>query len=180
MKNVDFRDLLRRFVFPAMMIAFGLIMLLDPDSAAAMISRLLGWAILLLGGVQLYGKLKSKNYDRMVVSLALVAGGLWLLNHPLALAKLVGIVLGILLIYHGTSNLKMLGAFDGMSFHSSWVVPGLTALLGAVLIIMPLITTRLVFSLGGIALAVMGIAELVNGLKNQDHTPQDPNIIDAL
>ena len=57
----------------------------------------------------------------------------------------------------------------------------LTTVVGVVLTVLPLTTSRLVFSLCGVVVLGIGIAMLIDRLKGRRYLEDgDPNIIDAL
>ena len=64
-------------------------------------------------------------------------------------------------------------------------MPLVTAIVGVVLVVLPMTTSRLVFSLCGLVVLVTGIAMFLDRLKGRNRLegpgePEDPNIIDAL
>ena len=106
--------------------------------------------------------------------LAIVGG--WLTNNPLALAAWVGRIVGILLVVDGLQDMIHLRG-QGQRF----ALPVLATLVGAVLILLPLTTTRLVFSLCGIVVLIIGIVMLLDRLKGRKRiSGGDDNIVDAL
>ena len=102
--------------------------------------------------------------------------GGWLTNNPLALAAWVGRFVGILLVVDGIQDIIHLKN-QGQRFALSLIV----TVVGAVLILLPMTTTRLVFSLCGGVVLIIGIVMLLDRLKGRKQLNSgDSNIIDAL
>lgn len=162
------------FGMPVTLILFGLILLMNPDSASILISRILGWVFTVVGvccGIS--GLLdKDRRISRILGAVACLMLGGVLLGNPLLLARYIGRFLGILLAIEGANCLrKENGLFGGILLAAA-----------AVMIFAPMTVSRLVFALCGLAVLVIGIAMLVSRVKERRYLPDgdDPNIIDAL
>ena len=177
MKNHSVLSLLRLLITPLILLALGVMLLFCPDSAAALVVKILGWALIAaaLGltawAIGSRGGLVSKVLGAVLCGLA----GIWMVTHPLELAAFVGRLVGILLLIQGIQDL--------ISFRrSSPFLPLLTAIAGGVLVVLPMTTSRLVFrGIGGIVL-VIGAVMLCDRIRSY-RTPRDPHgpdIIDAL
>ena len=174
MKNSPFLSLVRRIAVPVAVMVFGLILLVNPDSASGLLGRLLGWCLVLGGLCFLGGALTGGGTAGKVLSgLVCLALGFWLLRNPMALARGVGRFLGILLAIRGVQECVRSASGGGKA------LGGIMAALGAVLILLPMTTSRLVFSLCGGAVLAVGVGMLINRLR-EDRGGDDPNIIDAL
>ena len=86
-------------------------------------------------------------------------------------------IFGIVLLLDGISDIRN-NIRQGRGPLMSIVV----ILVGAVLILMPMTASRLIFSLCGIVVLAIGVVMLLGRLKDNPRLngPQDPNIIDAL
>ena len=170
--------LIRELFAPVALILLGALLLFNPDSASALISKLLGWIIVLcaigFGITAIVDPGKRTGKAIAAVALAMVGG--WLTKNPLALAAWVGRIVGILLVVDGVQDMIHLRG-QGHRF----ALPMLATLVGAVLILLPLTTTRLVFSLCGAVVLIIGIVMLLDRLKSRKRlSGGDDNIVDAL
>lgn len=163
---------------PVLVILLGLILIVNPDSASALIAKIIGW-IIILTGIGFGVSAIFKDHGRIAkgiaaVVLAMVGG--WLVSNPLALAAWIGRIIGILLIVDGIEDILQLRK-QGMTF---WM-PLIVTVVGVVLVVMPMTTSRVVFTLCGIVVLVMGVVMLLDRLKGKKklNAPKD-DIIDAL
>lgn len=171
MKNLKFPEAVNRFGMPATMILLGLILLLVPDSASAIIAYLIG-GILTLGGIVFaIGALLDRSVSKGFWAFVCLGLGSVLAANPLLLARNVGRFLGILLAMEGGDCLRK----------GNWIF-GVVILVAAVaLILSPMALSRLVFSLCGLVVLAIGIGMLMDRLKHQKSLNKgDDNIIDAL
>lgn len=177
MKNKNLFGLLQLCVMPVLLMVLGLILLIRPDSAAILASNVLAW-VLLGSGVSygLYGILDGpyRRFSRLLTALICFALGGLLLGNPLFLARNIGRVLGVILAVEGLENLRN---------HCVSKAMAILTLVGAlVLLIAPMTASRLVFSLCGLILLVIGAAQLAERLRRRRlyGSSGDSNIIDAL
>lgn len=178
MKKQDFFALIKLLLAPVLVMILGLVLIVNPDSASALIAKVIGWIIILTGigfGVSAIFNEQSRIGKGIAAVILAMVGG-WLVNNPLALAAWIGRIIGILLIIDGIEDITQLKK-QGMTFR----MPLIITIVGAVLVLMPMTTSRLVFTLCGIVVLVVGIAMLLDRLKGkkQLNAPKD-DIIDAL
>lgn len=178
MKKMEFAGWVRLLATPVAMILLGLLLVLCPDSVSAFMATALAWC-LLLAGVVLFGAaffIRQGTAAKVIGGAVCLMLGLWLLRNPLLLAASMGRLVGILLLIRGVQDL-ILSNFGGGRLLSL-----LTALLGLVLILLPMTTSRLVFRICGLVVLVLGVVTLVERLRLRKllHEGDDPNIIDAL
>lgn len=157
-----------------LLVVFGLVLVLDPDGAAALVTKLLGWVLVAVGAVQLVVPALEKrtiSAGLWVGGGVLILGGVILLSRPLILANLIGRVLGVLLLVEGLQNIRRSGK----------VLAAVTIVAGVVLILMPRTLTQTLFAICGIVLMVIGAVHIVSWLRGTRFLEQggDPNIIDA-
>lgn len=170
---------LQLLLAPGLVILLGLILVFDPDSASVLIAKLLGWVLVAAGICTGVGAILSRKdqVGKGIAAVALVLLGGWLGRNPLFLAAWVGRIIGLMLVLNGVQDILTLKAQG-----SRFVMPLIVTVIGAVLILMPMTTSRLVFTLCGIVVLCIGAAMLLDRLKTrrQLQEPEDPNIIDAL
>lgn len=172
-------ETLQLFLAPGCLILLGLVLVVSPDSASALIARCLGWLLALIGAGCGLAALASPygRAGKIFAAIVLAVAGGTLVKNPLILAAWIGRFIGILLLVNGISDfsaIRRLGMGPGFSL--------VTAILGLVLIVLPMTASRLLFRLVGLAVAGVGIAMLITRLKGRRYLnePDDPNIIDAL
>ncbi len=163
---------------PVALIALGLVLLLSPDTVSALLSRLAGWGLTAAGFILALMALlgdRSRWVRRAVTAGVLTVLGVWLKEHPLAIAAWAGRLVGILLLIQGLPDAIAswkAGALDRRAT--------VLTVVGAVLLMMPMTTSRVLISLGGVALIGIGIALLVDRLRYREPLEAGrPDIIDA-
>lgn len=179
MKKNEFFSRFPILTGPILVILLGLLLLINPDSASALISMLLGGLLTLVAvGFGIAALVSDRHRIRkLVFALMLFSGGGILSRNPLLLASFAGRVVGILLFVDGLGD--MLSAHrNGVRF----LMPLLVTILGGVLVLMPMTASRLVFSLCGLVVVILGVSMLLERIRFRrlDHGHDDPNIIDAL
>ena len=111
-------------------------------------------------------------------------GGIYVIRHPLALATVLGYCLGVYLAVQGVSTL-----YDALRLHKAQhecgreILLGIIMLSGGILLLcFPLTSSRVVMMVLGVALAVIGVLQLVLRIRERQfpelHTGR-PDIIDA-
>jgi len=179
MKKEAIFDRIRILLAPVLIIALGLVLLFNPDSASALIAKMLGWILGLVAiGFGISAVVSPQGRAGKVIGaiLCAVLGG-WLGSHPLFLAAWFGRIIGIVLVIDGVQDI-LSSRRQGTTF----LFPAIAALIGAVLILLPMTASRLIFSLCGLVALIVGIVMLLERLRGRKrlNDPQDPNIIDAL
>lgn len=176
MKKQDILSYIRLFLAPVLVMLLGLILIVNPDSATALISKVLGTIIIVIGigfGIGAIVNAKGRTARAITAVVMAVAGG-WLVNNPLALAAWIGRFIGVLLVIDGLQDIIELRKFG-----KSFLLPLIIAVVGAVLVVMPLTTSRLVFTLCGIVVLIIGAAMLFDRLKTRPRLKSADDIIDA-
>ncbi len=177
MKKSKILSLISTCAAPALVILCGLVLTFSPDSASALVSRILS-VILLVWGigcalVALFGE--NNRAKNVLLAVALVCVSRWLDNNPLALAAGIGRFLGIVMM------VGALGGFLRSSQSLSRVLCLAMGVLGLVLTVLPMTTSRLVFTLCGLAATAAGVLMLISRLREGKRLDSgDSNIIDAL
>ena len=174
--GVNFKQFMRGFT--VLLMVLGLILLIHPDSASALVAQILGW-VLVIAGVVFAVSAIAGHFDTLGKVLSAVccfAVGAWLLRNPLMLAAGLGRLAGILLVVRGIQDI-----LNASRYHYGILPAVITTILGAVLIALPMTTSRVVISLCGLLVLIVGVAILVDRLKNRrPKEPAESDIIDAL
>jgi len=176
MKKEDIISYIRLFLPPVLVMLLGLILIFNPDSATALISKLLGGVIILIGigsGVSAIFSKKGRGAKAITAVVMAIVGG-WLVNNPLALAQWISRFIGVLLVINGIQDIGELRRFG-----KTFLMPLILTVVGAVLILMPMTTSRLVFTLCGIVVLILGTAMLLDRLKSKPRLKTSGDIVDA-
>jgi len=177
MKKKELGALVNLYAVPVLLLVLGVILLLNPDSAAIVIAKIIGWTLSVSGvGYGIYaflGDTERKTGRTVTAVVCLILGSVLLVN-PLILARNIGRVLGIILAVEAVQIFWKGSGTKAM---------GVLTLVGAVVMIMaPMTASRLVFSLCGIVLVCIGAAQLLdkNRRRRLKKGTDKPDIIDAL
>lgn len=159
------------------MILCGAVLLFFPDTAVALVTKIVAWVLVGIGVFKVMKNLKdSATYwgDWVATVLYFLLGG-YLLVNPLVISETIGRFLGILLIIHGMSDLR------ASRYGSGRAIGILTAVAGMVLVVIPRTLFNTLLGLAGLVLLIVGIINLVDKLRHGRYLDQggDPNIIDA-
>ena len=175
MNTKKIESLLRTFGIHMLTVLGGLLLILNPAEATAMVTRMLGWLLVGVGSVKLI--LPVTNHrpvsgSEWVWNGLCILAGLVLLARPLILADLMGRVLGVMILVGGVQNLR--DGVDGKDI--------LSILAGVILLMMPRTLTNTVLVLVGVVLMIIGIVNIIGRVKTIKRLEErdDPNIIDAL
>lgn len=178
MKKEKLLYLVERLSMPVLVCVLGLVLLFSPDTASALVGKVAGVGLLVVAAVYLADgfALRVDLGRKFFLGLLCLAGGIWLLGDPLALAAWIGRIAGIVFLLRGLDNLSQARR---MGLATTW--PLVTTLAGVLLVLSPMITSRLVLKTCGLVLAIVGGVLTVTRLRQQRRLdePQDPNIIDV-
>ena len=179
MKQRKFFDLLKLLLTPVLLLVLGLILMLSPDSATAVVARIIGWILVAIGvgcGLSAIGD-RIAVAGKVIAALIFCGVGWWMIAHPLLLAAWIGRLVGILLMIQGIQDILYMRSLRG-----SVLLPVVAAIVGAVLVVLPMTTSRVVFAVIGGVVSFIGLVMLIDRIRSrrQLDEPQDPNIIDAL
>lgn len=178
MKKRKILSIIYQLASPVLVILLGLVLTFSPDTASALIARIVGWIITLIGiGFGISALLDRDGLAGKVFGAIVCAGiGGWLAANPLMLAAFVGRFLGVLLAIRGIRDV-----FLSRSRGHGQILAIIVAVVGVILAVLPMTTSRLVFSICGVVLLVIGVAMLIDRLRDRRYLDDgDPNIIDAL
>jgi hypothetical protein len=166
-------------LIPVLIIVLGLVLVFCPDSASALIAKLLGWILGLIAigfGISALSSAAGRTGKVIAAILCAVIGG-FLGNNPLILAAWFARIIGIVLVLDGLQDVGA-NRRQGRRF----VLPLIVTVVGALLILLPMSVSRLIFSGLGVVVLILGISMLLDRIRGRNRlNPQDdPNIIDAL
>lgn len=178
MKKGTVMKYVNMFGIPVLTAVLGLILLMNPDSATALVARIIGW-LLVIGGAVTAISMADRNArsgaGRWIAAAVCVILGVMVLKNPLWLAASIGRFLGILLVIRGGSDVKN-------SVHQKAKLLALvTLIVGVVLIFMPMTLTRTILRLCGMVVAVIGVVNIMEKIQEMKLLEDGgrPDIIDA-
>ena len=176
MKKQELMDLVIDLASPLAMVLAGLILVFCPDAATVLVSRLLGWAITLVGIGFGIGAIvdRRKAVSRGVTAVGLACIGGFLTANPLLLAALIGKVIGLLIFLRGLRELFLAGR-QGYGLILAIVVTAA----GLVLMLLPMTASRLLFTGCGVVILVAGVMMLLSKFRHRRLPPDRPDIIDV-
>ena len=182
LRNIDWRSMLRYESGSVLMIVFGILLAMNPDIASAMVSTVLGWIIIAAGVAMLIsGFTNSRDMGSILIGALLLVAGSWLHRHPMMIASVLGVVLGIVVLKQGwqaSKDAQRIKRGGGMWIPGA-VLAAAELLIGVRLIFSPLSISRLVLTVAGIAMVVCGVCNLVAYHKSTQYIPGAGHIIDA-
>lgn len=175
------------WVGSAVLVLAGVLLLVNPDFGSAAVASVIGWgmiivaAICLVAGILTWPALGFTTMGGSCIGLLL---GVYILKNPLALASLLGVVLGIFLAAQGLGALgDALRLWKGgRSWVVAMVLAAATLVLGVTLIFSPLTTSRFVMIIAGVVMVVCGVGNLVTHFKATryiDGTSDKETVIDS-
>lgn len=177
MKKEKALYLLERLSIPVLLCALGLVLLLTPDTASKLVGKVAGIGLAVVGALHLVDCLSSKldTAKKLIFSLVCLAAAGWLLSHPLGLAAWIGRLVGIFFILRGIASLV-----EARKLGQKLTWPLITTLAGVLLVLSPMITSRLVLNAMGLVLLLVGIVQVVSRLGEQKRLEgPDDTIIDV-
>lgn len=167
------KELGKRYGSGAFLILCGAVLILFPDHAVSLVTKLMAW-VLVATGVYNVIKLiltRSLSHNPIWTVLYLLVGG-YMLSHPMVIADILGGILGLFLVNQGVSDMTC-------SAHPRAKNLGLLTLIaGIVLVVLPRTLTDTLLGLVGLVLIIVGIINLL-GKSGRSLPKGDPNIIDA-
>ena len=182
MRNLDWKDILRQEGGSILTILCGVILVLKPDTASALLAAVAGWALIAVGVAALIaGFAGDFGAGSVVTGAVLLLAGAWLHRNPLMIASVLGFVVGFLVLRQGIRAMKNVqySKRNGGLWIPGAVLAVVEALIGVRLMLSPLSISRLVLSIVGVVLIVIGVCNLVAHYRSVRYIPKSGGIIDA-
>ena len=182
MKKIDWRSLLKDQTGAVLMILCGAVLAISPDSASVLLSGAAGWLLIAAGvALLIIGFVGGVQMGAIIPGAVLLMAGAWLHRHPMMIASVLGLILGIVAFRQGwqgakeSRRVKRSGGF--------WI-PGavlsvLELIVGVRLIFSPLSASRWVLTIAGILMVLCGAADLAAHYRGRKYIRGDSRIIDA-
>ena len=182
MRNLDWKDIVRQEGGSILTILGGVILVLKPDTASALLAAVAGWALIAVGVAALIaGFAGDFGAGSVVTGAVLLLAGAWLHRNPLMIASVLGFVVGFLVLRQGIRAMKnaQYSKRNGGLWIPGAVLAVVEALIGVRLMLSPLSISRLVLSIVGVVLIVIGVCNLVAHYRSVRYIPKSGGIIDA-
>lgn len=187
MKQKLTRDTIITIAISIVLLVLGLVLLFNPDFGSATLTKILGWVLIAGGVLGIAAGIftwPAFGIPTMALCVVALAVGIYLLNHPMALAAIAGLVLGVYIIIRGAIGLRMALRIRaaGENFKAPLVAAVILVVLGLLLILSPMATSRLIMRLIGAVMVICGVINLLSQWKNSryiERTSGNPDIIDA-
>ena len=181
MKNLDWKEFLRREGGSILTILCGVILVMRPDTASALLSAVAGWVLIAIGVAALIAGFSGSSGGSVVTGAVLLLAGAWLHRNPLMIASVIGFVAGFWVLRQGLKAMKdaQRSKRNGGLWIPGAVLAVLEALIGVRLMLSPLSISRLVLSIGGLALIAIGACSMAAHYKSTRYIPEPGGIIDA-
>lgn len=176
MKKERLEQYLNLLGIPALAAVCGLIVFFSPEAAAVLVAKIVGWLLVLGGAVKAISMAGKPSRPTSWIAPAIgIILGVVLLRMPMVLATTLGRFLGILLVARGADDLRK------SNYSAAKVLGIITVAVGALLILNPLTLTRTVLRLCGAVVAIIGIVNILEKLREMKllESGGKPNIIDA-
>lgn len=184
MKKEELKKYILRYAGPAVMVLVGALLIISPDTASALIAKVLGWCCIGVGVCCGFAAMSAVNRSRLVGIAVLCLGvGVFMTAFPLAIASILGRIVGIFLVLLGAGHIRSNLRKKEMSlvYRNGLILGVVQALTGVVLFLAPMTLSRILLNICGWVLAVVGILEGVSAYQNDKRLEggADPNVIDA-
>ena len=162
MKKKDMQSMVRLMLTPVLMVILGIVLVVRPDSASALVGKVLGWVLLVVGIGLLVESIAVKELTTSRILFVVVAAalGLWLVRNPLRLAAALGRVAGLLILVRAVQDIINAARWKcGMKYAL------LSAIIGGLLILLPMTTSRAVWVIVGLLVIAVGVLMAIDRLK---------------
>ena len=115
-------------------VVLGVLLVIWPATVITVLARVIAIILMVSGIVSLIPRLMDevKSYTSIIVSLLITLIGLWMFLSPQAVASIIPIAIGVLLVVHGVQDLSLALEGKQTKAHNWWSIP-LMAILNIVL-----------------------------------------------
>lgn len=145
----------------------GVMLIAAPGTAIRTVFLLVGWTLLLSGAASLLTALMSRGQPvgqgELVLGLVQAATGLVVLMRPGFLLSLAGVVVGFVLLIHGIHDIQHARESKalGYDWKLSAVIGAVAVIMGIVVMLSPFSTAQTLLRFAGVFLLVDGITDLL-------------------
>ena len=149
-----------------LMVALGVLLMLYPGFGTKTVASILGWTMIAGGAVLITVSIlnwDSLGLPELLIGIAVLAVGIFVVIRPLALVSLFGVIIGVYVGFHGiisvleSLKLKKLG----YNFLPNLILGLVMFVLALVLIFVPMSFSHLLMRIVGGFMVVAGLSNLV-------------------
>ena len=180
------KQIIRLYAWPVVLAVLGLILVFSPDTASALIAKILGWILIAIGTAAAIGAVLGASYERvrLIVFAVLCLGvGIFVVSFPLVLAEALGRFFGIFLTIQGISGIRKAVQRKNadLPYQYSMISAVVTLAAGIILALLPLTLSRIILNICGLVLIVISVVNIVGVYQEQKALEAGgrPDIIDA-
>ena len=137
-------------------VVLGVLLVIWPATVITVLARVIAIILMVSGIVSLIPRLMDevKSYTSIIVSLLITLIGLWMFLSPQAVASIIPIAIGVLLVVHGVQDLSLALEGKKTKAHNWWSIP-LMAILNIVLGVLCICNALGLVKLGMILIGIM-------------------------
>lgn len=145
----------------------GLILCINPEGAIISIIKVIGWILLIAGGISATSEFLQRNtgyrlYSSMAFGITAFVFGIVLIITPESFVNFVGYIIAAILLIHGIN--AIVSALNGRKYgYNRWKMACLT---GAVYIVFAAVILKNPFSSVSALMLFIGIILLITGISN--------------
>ena len=145
-------------------VVLGVLLVIWPATVITVLARVIAIILMVSGIVSLIPRLMDevKSYTSILGSLLITLIGLWMFLSPQAVASIIPIAIGVLLVVHGVQDLSLALEGKKTKAHNWWSIP-LMALLKIVLGVLCICNA---FGLVKLGMILIGIMLIYDGLSD--------------
>ncbi|MCR4798380.1 MAG: DUF308 domain-containing protein [Lachnospiraceae bacterium] len=147
-------------------VILGVVLLIWPTQVTALVAYFIGGLLIVIGGIQVIGKIFNDNNrsSGLLVGLVVLAIGVWIILQPTKAVSFIPIVIGVVLVVSGVQNLSL--AISGKRANADrWGLMIASAILsivfGVLCVACAFGVIKLVMRLVGLALIYDGISSML-------------------
>ena len=168
MNGILKRIKINAIISAALYVVIGLVLLLRPELSTSVLCTALGIVLILRGASDIldfvFHRDGSLYYSlHLIGGIVIAAVGVWLVTKPSLIAVLVPRVIGLLILFHGCSNLgdtlKLRKNKSSQSL-AALILSGITLALGVLLVVNPFAAFATVVRVIGAVLIYDGISDI--------------------
>ena len=145
-------------------VVLGVLLVIWPATVITVLARVIAIILMVSGIVSLIPRLMDevKSYTSIIVSLLITLIGLWMFLSPQAVASIIPIAIGVLLVVHGVQDLSLALEGKKTKAHNWWSIP-LMAILNLDLGVLCICNA---FGLVKLGMILIGIMLIYDGLSD--------------
>lgn len=144
-------------------VAFGVVLLLHPGFTMTVVCRILGSVLLIAGLTGILSYFIRGGAFKPIAGTIQCLLGIWMLVWPGAIASLLPVAFGLILVCYGGSNLHtamLIRQYGGNRWGIDVVMALITFIFGAIVVFNPFETAELLMRFIGVGLVYNGVSNI--------------------